>query len=126
MYYWNGQLHPGAFGGGNQSITVLNQWQKPGDNNPIQRFSTTQLGMTVNQTQAAYGDASYMRLKNVSLLWQAPISIIKKLGLQTASLYFRGQNLMTVTSYSGLDPETMTIGTLPPLQMWTIGGQFGF
>ena len=50
-------------------------------------------------------DASFLRLKNVSLGYTVPKSIINKLGIQSLQLSLIGSNLLTWTNYSGWDPE---------------------
>lgn len=50
-------------------------------------------------------DGSYIRLKNISLGYTFPKSICQKIGLETLRLYCNIQNLLTITSYSGYDPE---------------------
>jgi TonB-linked SusC/RagA family outer membrane protein len=129
LFWYNGTRYPGEFirGQSNQSVAVLNHWQKPGDNEIIGRFSTSSLLTSITSSDAYYSyDASFIRLKNVSLSWQLPVSWIQKAHLQNARLYLHAQNLVTVTKYSGLDPETMNISGLPPLRMITIGGQIEF
>jgi TonB-dependent starch-binding outer membrane protein SusC len=129
MYYTNQVgVPPGGFAGGlsNQPITALNHWQKPGDNAPIGRYNSDySLSIWPTQSDAAYSYAagSYIRLKNASLSWQLPDTWSKSAHLQTARIYFRGQNLATITGYKGLDPETRDISTLPPLQIWTVGAK---
>jgi TonB-linked SusC/RagA family outer membrane protein len=129
MYFGNGNVGVGNFEGAtssNQPITVLNRWQKPGDMGTVPRFSSNSNSIgNIPNSDAYYGDASFVRLKNLSLSWQLPAAWISKMHLQGASLYMRGQNLATITNYTGLDPETMGLG-MPPLTMWTIGGQFSF
>lgn len=70
------------------------------------------------QSQAAYSDASYIRLKNVALTYR-----IK--GLNTKGLngiiYVSGQNVFTWTSYKGLDPESQSNAVVPPLKVWSLG-----
>jgi hypothetical protein len=66
------------------------------------------------------GDASFIRLKNVSLAYNAPSTWIKQLKMQTLQVYLRGQNLLTITHYRGMDPETQGI-SLPPLKMLIAG-----
>ncbi|WP_159451613.1 SusC/RagA family TonB-linked outer membrane protein [Pedobacter africanus] len=128
LFFWNGSDNlPGAFVTqySNQPVTVLNRWQKPGDNNLIQRFATGGI-LPVTETDAWFSyDASYIRLKNVSLSWQIPEKWLKSARIQNAGIYFRGQNLATITNYTGLDPETQNSTTLPPLQMWTVGFTVG-
>ncbi|WP_316834605.1 SusC/RagA family TonB-linked outer membrane protein [Pedobacter nutrimenti] len=125
----NGVGGSGA-GLGNQLITLLDRWQKPGDIAPIQKFTTE--GSDVSQaldrvtiSDAAWTDASYIRLKNVSLSWQLPEGWSKQAHLQNCSLFAQGQNLWTFTSYKGLDPETKSSTTLPPLRVVTIGLKVG-
>ncbi|MFY0606534.1 MAG: TonB-dependent receptor [Cyclobacteriaceae bacterium] len=55
-------------------------------------------------------DGSYIRLKNVSLGYNLPTDFIQKLGLSSARLSVSAQNLLTITNYSGLDPEVSYFG----------------
>lgn len=50
-------------------------------------------------------DGSYIRLKTISLSYEIPTKIIRKLKLKSASVSASGQNLYTLTKYSGMDPE---------------------
>jgi TonB-linked SusC/RagA family outer membrane protein len=125
--YWNGSRLPGVFSSGssNQPVSVLNRWQKIQDNAPVvARFTARNNSFPVYPmfSDVAYNyDASFIRLKNVSLSWQLPTHWIQKAKLQSFLFYFRGENLATITKYSGMDPETQSSVILPPLQMWTIG-----
>ncbi|MBO9571700.1 MAG: hypothetical protein J7497_05760, partial [Chitinophagaceae bacterium] len=123
FYFWNELAVPGAFfdENSNQPVSVLERWQKPGDMGPIARFRTEGFLSVTTTTDYYSWDASYVRLKNVSLSWQVPNKWCDKMHLQSGTLYFRGQNLATVTRYTGLDPETQNSTTLPPLQVWTTG-----
>jgi TonB-linked SusC/RagA family outer membrane protein len=128
LYFYSANgLVPGRFSGNsNQPARIVdNHWQKPGDNAVIGRF--TNQNMTIwpynsfSDEGFSYAAGSYVRLKNLSLSWQLPHAWSKRTRLQTTRIYFRGQNLATITGYTGLDPETRSINTLPPLQMWTVG-----
>jgi len=55
-------------------------------------------------------DGSYIRLKNLSLGYTLPSSITDRFKLQAARLSVSGQNLLTWTKYSGLDPEVKYYG----------------
>lgn len=125
-YLNNGGLAPGIYSGGgegNQPISVMNRWQKPGDiNKELQKFTTVIDGSfnRILQSDAGYTyDASFIRLSNASLTWQFPAKLLNKTHLESGSVFFRGQNLLTITKYKGLDPETGN--ALPPLQIWTFG-----
>ena len=121
---------PGFFtssSGSNQPLTVLNRWQQPGDVKPIQKFSQDysvfNAWNNAQQSDQYYGDASYIRLKNMSLSWQLPDPWKKKLCLQNARIYVQGQNLLTITRFQGLDPENKSPSRLPPLRVITLGVQ---
>jgi len=124
LYYSAGRFGPGRFARGqsNQPATVLDRWQKEGDKQPIQRYSTTSLSPGfATGSDAGYADASFMRLKTLSASWDLPDKWLQKIHLQNCSFYVQGQNLLTITGYKGLDPENQSIETLPPLRTITVG-----
>jgi TonB-linked SusC/RagA family outer membrane protein len=129
--YYFGDI-PGYFSGpgdaGNQPQTVLNRWQKPGDMKPIQQYNSdftlyTPFSDAAYYSDAAWADASYIRLKNMSLSWQIPVGWSNKMHIKYWKLYALGQNLLTFSHYKGLDPETKSSTTLPPLKVITLGLQ---
>lgn len=75
------------------------------------------------ESDAAIVDASYIRLKNISLSWDVPKNLLKNVKCR---IYLQGQNLFTFTNYDGADPEFKSSGYLPPLKVWTTGMQFTF
>ncbi len=120
-------IYPGGFfpGNSNQPITVLDRWQKPGDITTIQRYSTILDAGAAVLSDAVFSDASYIRLKNISISWQLPERWKQRGHLQQCRIYIQGQNLFTATNYQGLDPETQNVKSLPPLKLFTIGFQVG-
>jgi TonB-linked SusC/RagA family outer membrane protein len=50
-------------------------------------------------------DASYIRLKNITLGYSLPNSFLNKIKLSSVRVYVSGQNLLTFTKYKGFDPE---------------------
>lgn len=113
----------------NQPTTVLDRWQKPGDITSIQRYNLNTLhiqSLYASQfSDAGFSDASFVRLKNLSLSWSMPETWYKRAKLHNARLYIQGQNLLTITNYLGLDPETLSSTTLPPVKVVTVGLQIG-
>jgi TonB-linked SusC/RagA family outer membrane protein len=109
----------------NQPVIVLNRWRKPGDQNPIQRFSTNSSTSTsisnFISSDGIYSDASYIRLKNIYLNYSIPDIMAKKFHVQEGNVFFQGQNLFVVTGYKGSDPETQDFYTLPPQKTFIIG-----
>ena len=126
-----GGSDPGGFDSGNQPTSILNNvWTRPGDHAAVQKFSQTgsnflQYFYAVN-SDAAYSDASYIRLKNASLSWKFPGNVCRMLTISNARLYIQGQNLLTITKYKGMDPENSGLfgnQFVPPLRVITLGIQ---
>ena len=53
-------------------------------------------------------DASYFRLRNIQLTYSFDDAINTALGISGGQIYLQGQNLFTITNYSGLNPEIQT------------------
>ena len=112
----------------NQPIWVLDRWQKPGDASSHQSFNSdySLSGQWMNAatySDASYSDASYVRLKNVSVSWKLPDKYKGRMNIHGLRVFTQGQNLLTFTKYKGLDPETMSSTTLPPMRVITVGVQ---
>ena len=77
-------------------------------------------------------DASYLRLKNVTIGYTLPDNVMRAIGLpgSTARFYLNGENLFTATDYSGIDPEVGNFGidggTYPVARSFSIGFNFSF
>ena len=54
---------------------------------------------------------SYLRLKNVALGYNLPTDLLEKVKIGSARLSVSAQNLLTITNYSGLDPEVSYFGS---------------
>ncbi len=112
----------------NQPIFVLDRWQDPGDITSIQKFTQN----TTSEANRAYvnsqsngdnsiSDASFIRLKNLSLSYNLPFLWMMKNHLKGGKVYIQGQNLLTLTRYKGMDPESGHFGYIPPLKVLTAG-----
>ncbi|MBC9909439.1 SusC/RagA family TonB-linked outer membrane protein [Chitinophaga varians] len=115
----------------NQPVMVLDRWQHPGDITDVQRYTTGGVAATTYSYYANYSDgritdASFVRLKNVSLSYQFNRSVAQRIKAETIRVYVQGQNLLTFTRYKAGDPETMSFSSMPPMRMLTAGAQVGF
>lgn len=111
---------------GNQPQYVLRRWQEVGEQTEIQRYSTNSISKSPYNLAKRDGglsisDASYIRLKTISLTYTLPTPWANRLGINNANLSLSGQNLFTLTGYKGLDPETQSMSILPPLKTWAMG-----
>jgi TonB-linked SusC/RagA family outer membrane protein len=116
----------------NQPHIVLERWQKQGDVTDIQRFTSTTSSLAsirasnIAGSDASYSDASFARLKTISLLYKFPQPVTKKIGAERCELFMRAQNIFTFTKYKGSDPENQSLVVLPPLKTVVIGFQIVF
>ncbi len=88
------------------------RWQQPGDiaTHPLPRQGGYEGS---NLTSSRYlEDGSYLRLNNVQFNYNLPENLIGRLGISGANIYLSGDNLVTFTKFTGVDP--------------TIGGAGGF
>jgi TonB-linked SusC/RagA family outer membrane protein len=74
------------------------------------------LGATGRYESSTYyvEDGSYLRLKNITLGYNLPIGLTKKLKINNCRIYITGENLVTWTDYSGFDPEIAFPNNLLP------------
>ena len=124
-----GQLLPPGWIGVNQPTAVLDRWQNPGDVTEVQKFTqrpTPVFRYHRANSDVRISDASFIRLKNVSLSYQLPIIRSNKVNLENSRLYIQGQNLLTITDFIGMDPENQNVRFLPPLRVITAGVQITF
>ena len=110
-----------AMGGGvnanrNQAQSVMRRWRKQGDITDMPRV-TFEHGNNNAGSDRFAEDASYLRLKTVSLNYDIPKDFCKKVGIRTASAYVTGYNLLTFTGYTGQDPEISLNGS----DAWAVG-----
>jgi len=96
----------------NQSIAVVNRWRQAGDDAAYAKATTSSSYTTLYSrylysSDANWGDASYIKLKTVSLNYHLPKSWLSKAGATAATVYLQGQNLFTWAKQNyNFDTET--------------------
>ncbi|MBO9572059.1 MAG: hypothetical protein J7497_07600, partial [Chitinophagaceae bacterium] len=113
---------------GNLPVQYLDYWKSPGQIAEFQRITSLPFGHPqrnlrdyVNHSDKAWVDASFIRLRNATFSYALPKVMLKKLKINNLSLYVQAQNLLTITDYKGLDPETQSATALPLLRT-IVGG----
>lgn len=104
---------------------LYDRWKQPGDVTSIPRYGTTPQFDT-----HLLENASFLRLKNLTLGYTLPASLLKKTHfLSAARIYAQAQNLFTFTDFSGLDPESSSniyAAQYPMTRQFTFGLEFTF
>lgn len=88
----------------NQSTATLKRWKNEGDDTDIPRALFGE-GYNFLGSDRFVEDASYVRLKTLSLSYAVPRSFCSRFGINGMSVYVTGYNLFTWTDYTGQDPE---------------------
>ena len=101
----------GMYDGKNQSTRVLGRWKIPGQITDVPKANFKLLNSTY-----FVEDGSYLRLKDVSLSYNVKGKLLKKWGITRLQPYFTATNLLTWTSYSGMDPEVNQWGNSGTVQ----------
>lgn len=95
----------------NNAKEVLTRWTKPGDITNIPRpvfGDNISNGGIVISENVEKGD--FIKCRNLAIGYTLPKASCEKLGISSLRFYVQGQNLFTITKYTGFDPETSTNG----------------
>lgn len=116
----------GLYSAYNQSKRLLyDRWKKPGDVTDIPRY-----GVTPQMDSRFLEDASFLRLKNLTIGYSLPQPWLKKTNFfNSAKIYLQGQNLFTFTKFTGIDPESSSNvykAQYPMTRQYTLGLELAF
>ncbi len=91
---------PKTGGANTKEVTVGEDWLRTGNAN----------GFFGNNTEDFVEDASWVRLRDVSIGYTLPASLLSKAKIAGATISLTGRNLWLSTPYTGVDPETNLTG----------------
>ena len=104
--YYNGEASYAFF----NSASALNKhWDRWSEENPNGNFPRLSLSSQTNNAFSTFWlqNASYLRMKNLTLAYTLPSEVISRIGLSFAQVYLTGENLFTISGLDkGLDPES--------------------
>lgn len=126
-------------GGDNQLAAINRRWKNVGDITDIPRATNDPVAAASNKRLSSrfLEDGSYLRLKNLTFGYNFNTKNIMKGKISSLRIYFTGQNLLTFTNYTGLDPEVNYVGddnarmgtdffTYPQARSFSFGLNAGF
>ncbi len=115
---------------------VENRWTGQGTSNDIPRATIDRNNLNHRTSDLFIEDGSFLRLKNVTLSYTLPTSFTESVKMTNLTFYLTGQNVFTLTGYSGLDPELGYINNnlqrnvdyaqYPQARSWIFGLTAGF
>lgn len=119
-----------SFPGYNMLSDIKDAWTPENRDSSIPRISYTDANNNFGRISDFYiEDASYLRLKNVTIGYTFPESMLK---VTQPRIYLTGQNLFTITDYTGMDPEVglsnggLDLGMYPVARTFLLGVDFSF
>lgn len=104
--YYNGEASYAFF---NNASCLNKHWDRWSEENPNGNFPRLSLTSQTNYQLSTFWlqDASYVRMKNLTLAYTLPSDLISRIGLSFAQVYLAGENLFTISGLDkGLDPES--------------------
>ena len=117
--------NPNFAGQLNQSTDMLDMWTTPGQVTNIPA-TNSELRFDTHLIE----NASFLRLKNLTIGYTLPENWLHKTGfIKGARIFAVGRNLLTVTNYTGADPEVdsnLQLGKYPNTKQFTIGAELTF
>lgn len=111
-------------------IQYDNMWTPENKNGNLPRVSGNDLTDAIQFSSRHIYNASFLRLKNVTLGYNIPTSVISKVGITNTRVFFTGTNLLTISKYKVADPEVNQYGTrgweTPIGKTYTFGIELSF
>lgn len=93
-------------GNGNYQTVALSRWKGEGTSNSYPRLiSSDPNGNFANMSDFYLEDGDYLRLKIAQIGYTLPNSLFSKIGISRLRVYVTAENLVTLTKYTGYDPE---------------------
>lgn len=106
-------------------IDALRAWKKPGDITDIPRLDINNTANFNSQSDRFLIDASYLNLRNVTLSYKLPKTLVSKIGFEQGKIYAGGENLLIVSKRTGMNPAESFNGTNSPVyvpnRLWNLG-----
>jgi TonB-linked SusC/RagA family outer membrane protein len=90
---------------GNRSKRMLYESWRPGKTDAVLPQLTSSDQVSILPSTYYLESGSYFRFKNIQVTYNLPKTLVAKAGLSSVRVYVQGQNLITLTRYSGMDPE---------------------
>ncbi|MGI4883573.1 MAG: SusC/RagA family TonB-linked outer membrane protein [Janthinobacterium lividum] len=131
VYNLNRYITEGAlYGTTNGTTNVLNRWTGTGTSNDVPRAIVGDPNNNLRVSTHYIEDGSYVRLKNLTFGYTLPHNIMSRISASQLRVYVTAQNLVTLTKYTGFDPEVsasgVDLGIYPQTRVFLAGVNIGF
>jgi TonB-linked SusC/RagA family outer membrane protein len=114
IYNVNREMTDFTYWNFNYGARTLDAWTPQNPNSDIPAVSTNDINGEFRASTYFVDDGSFFRLKTISLGYNLPSSLLSKMSIGQARIYFQAQNIFTLTKYIGMDYE---VGARGPLDL---------
>ena len=113
IFNYNKIYYESLFSDYNTSVRALDAWSEDNPGSDIPRLTNEDPnGNYLNRSSHFVEDGSYLRLKTLQIGYSLPKQLANNLKLERLRIYVSGNNLLTFTNYTGVDPEFDSGGPL--------------
>ena len=129
-YYYESMQTPG-----NMLTSVLDAWTPTNTNTDVPRAVLNDPNRNSRESDRFLENGNFVRLRQAQLGYSLPTSLLQKVHIERLRFYISGENLFTITNYSGTDPEFSRSSPLdtgidsyiyPFTRSFTVGAQLTF
>ena len=90
---------------GNFDAVAMERWHGEGTSNKWPKMSTVRVNENYRFSELGLKSGNYMRMKDITLGYTIPETVVERIGLDNIKVYLSGRNLLTFTNFDGVDPE---------------------
>jgi len=123
-------LESALYGNSSGSTRVLGRWTGPGTSNDVPRAIAGDPNQNLRVSNYFMEDGSYLRIKTLTLGYTIPKMVMDRIAAKQLRVYVSAQNLLTLTKYTGFDPEVgsrgVDLGIYPQPRVFLAGLNIGF
>jgi TonB-dependent starch-binding outer membrane protein SusC len=89
----------------NRTVHALDRWTGEGSSNTVPRYTWVDINNNDRVSDLYIEDGSFLRLKNIQIGYTIPRAVLNRIQANTWRIYISAENLITLTRYTGADPE---------------------
>ncbi|MDR1161027.1 MAG: TonB-dependent receptor [Tannerellaceae bacterium] len=105
LYNANRYFYEGMNSGSNFLATSLNAWTPQNTDTDVPRAVLQDMNGNARESDRFLEKGDYIRMRQLQIGYTLPASLLKSICIDRLRLYVSGENLFTITSYNGVDPE---------------------
>ncbi|MCK9399207.1 MAG: TonB-dependent receptor [Bacteroidales bacterium] len=96
----------------NRPVSALDRWTGEGTSDDIPRYTWSDINKNYQVSDLYIENGDYLRLKNIQIGYTLPKKFLERIKSSSWRFYISAENLVTITGYSGADPEIGAMSSL--------------